>query len=154
MMLLASLFAAPVGGAEDAAVCQAMPSHSTHAAHAAHATHATHAIHAIHVEGVSAEWRPERQEIRVQSLGSVRTVGVASVRVLGRCVVKAAPKNAQPVLFGSFAAQIDDPDDENLASTRAEARAPYPGPAAVGAGPTEMYVLRTPLTLLERPPRV
>lgn len=133
MLLIASLFAAPVSGA-DLAVCQGVPSQ----------------VEAQHRESA---WVP-LHEISVRTFGSVRVREGATVRILGRCVVKAAPENPRPVLFGSFAVQIDDPDDENLASTRAEARAPFARPAAVGAGPTDMYVLRAPLSQLERPPRV
>ena len=133
MLLIASLFAAPVSGA-DSAVCQGVPSQAQ-------------------VQHLDGAWAP-LHEISVRTFGSLRTRKVATVRVMGRCVVKAAPENPRPVLFGSFAVQIDDPDDENLASTRAEAKAPFARPAVLGAGPKEMYVLRAPRSQLDRPPRV
>ena len=132
MLLIASLLAAPMSAA-DSAVCEAVPSHAQ----------------AQHFEGA---WAP-LHEITVRTFGSLRMREGATVRVLGRCVVKAAPENPRPVLFGSFAVQIDDPDDENLASTRAEAKAPLARSASVGAGPKDMYVLRAPRSQLERPPR-
>jgi hypothetical protein len=133
MLLIASLLAAPVSDA-NSAVCQGVPSQAQ-------------------IEQGMLDWAAPA-EISVRTFGSWRTREVATVRVLGRCVLKAAPENPQPVLFGSFAAQIDDPDDENLTSTRAEARAPYARPAAVGAEPTQLYVPRAPRSQLERPPRV
>jgi hypothetical protein len=132
MLLIASLLAAPMSRA-DSAVCEGVQGHAQ----------------AEHIEGA---WEP-RPEISVRAFGSLRTREVATVRVLGRCVVKAAPENPRPVLFGSFAVQIDDPDDENLAGTKAEAMAPLARSASVGAGPKGMYVLRAPRSQLERPPR-
>lgn len=134
LLLFASLLAAPIGASADLAVCQSVPTQMQ-------VDHRDHA------------WAPVLHEISVRTFGSVRMREVPTVRVLGRCVVKTAPENPRPVLFGSFAAQIDDSDDENLASRRVEARAPFARPTAVGAGPTEIYVLRAPIAQLERPPR-
>jgi hypothetical protein len=133
MLLIASLFAAPLGGA-DSAACQGVDSgHTTQS---------------------ELSWAPEHREITVRALGASRMRQVSSLRVLGRCVVRAAPENPQRVLFGLLGAQTDDPDDEDLASTRAEARPPFARPTPVGIRPTDVYVLRAPLTQLDRPPRV
>lgn len=135
LLLLVSLLAAPVRGAVDPAVCHGVPTQ-------AHVEHGEHA------------WAPVLHEISVRTFGAVRMREVPAVRVLGRCVVKTAPENPRPVLFGSFTAQIDDPDDEDLAGMRADPGAQFARPTAVGARPTDMYVLRAPLGPLERPPRV
>jgi hypothetical protein len=133
MLFIASLFAAPVGVA-DTAACQRAPYE--------------------HHRQTERAWEAAPDVSNVVTFGAFRTREVASLRVLGRCVLKAAPGDSQPVLFGSFTAQVDDSDDEVLARTRAEARAPVAYPVAVGAGRTAGHLPRAPLTQLERPPRV
>jgi hypothetical protein len=137
LLLIASLFAAPLGAADAVAVCQSVPSVSQFAAD--------------DVEHESAR-TPHEHSVRVYA--AFRTRDRTPLRVLGRCVVKPAPEHQQPVLFGSFTVQVDDYDDHNLASARAHTRAPFPRHAGIGVAPAEMYVLRAPRTQLERPPRV
>jgi len=143
LLFIASLFA-PSSGAAEVALCQSN----------AHQADIASIAQLEPGERIERTWAraPHQHGVRVYS--AFRTRDVAPLRVLGRCVVKPAPENQQPVLFGSFAGQIDDSDDENLANERVGSRAPFPFPLAVGAGPTDMYVLRAPRTQLERPPRV
>ena len=142
LLLIASLFA-PTNGAADVALCQT-------AAVYADSADITHIHERGHIERAWAR-TPHQHSVRVYA--SFRKRDVAPLRVLGRCVVKAAPEHQQPVLFGSFAAQVDDSDDENLTATWAATKAPFPFPSAVGARTTERYVLRAPRTQLDRPPR-
>jgi hypothetical protein len=137
LLLIASLFASPVCLANanaNANACQSVPSRA-------------------YVEHSERAWAQGSDESNVKTFGALRTRDTASLRVLGRCVVKPAPENSRPVLFGSFTAQIDDPDDEVLARTRAETDARFAHPASIGPRPTEMYVPRAAPTQLERPPR-
>ena len=152
LLFIASLFA-PTSGAADVAVCQSVPS-QVHIEHTEHVGHIVHTGRLDHLNVIERTWAPAPHQHSVRVYAAFRTRDVAPLRVLGRCVVKPAPDHQQPVLFGSFAAQVDDSDDQNLASVWAVATAPFPFPSAVGAGPTEMYVLRAPRTQLERPPRV
>jgi hypothetical protein len=130
MLFIASLFAAPTG----VSVADSVACHS--------------------VQSAAGNWAPLRHEVSVRTFGVMQRRSGSTVRVLGRCVVKAGSEHARPVLFGSSALQLDDPDDENLTSRWVEARAPFPRPTAVGTPPTALYVPRAPLTQLERPPRV
>lgn len=140
LLFIASLFA-PTNGAADVELCQTVSSHEVTAEF----------VPLGHIERTWSR-TPHRHSVSVSTGFRIRDV--APLRVLGRCVVKPAPEHQQPVLFGSFAAQVDDSDDQNLAGAWAATAAPFPFPSAVGAGPTEMYLLRAPRTQLERPPRV
>lgn len=134
LLFIISLFAAS-HGVTHVAVCQSAPG-------------------ITQVEHIERGWAPMPHPNCVHVYTAFRARDAAPLRVLGRCVLKPAPEDQQPVLFGSFALQVDQPDDENFASARAETKAPFARPAAVGARPTAMYVLRAPRTQLERPPRV
>lgn len=135
LMFIASLFATPGSATDVAAVCQTVPS----------------LAHAVHIE---REWARSPHQHGVRVYAAIRTRDVAPLRVLGRCVLKPAPEHQERLLFGSVALQIDDQDDDRLASGHNDSEGPFPDPAVVGARRTEMYVMRAPRTQLERPPRV
>ena len=109
---------------------------------------------ASHAADESNAWVAASSEVSVRAYGSLRAREVPSLRVLGRCVVKAAPENAQPVLYVPFASPLDDSDDEDLASAWAEAKPPFGQPAAPGVSPEARDALRVSVGQLERPPRV
>ena len=96
---------------------------------------------------------PASNEVRVHAFGVMRTHELPSVRVLGRCVVKNGPENAQPVLY-VFGSPLDSPDDQDLAEARPEAQRLYGVPTAHGVGPADLPALLASVTQLERPPRV
>lgn len=143
MLFIASFFATPVGVAQAHAdsSCQSI----------ALAVHAN-AAHAA--DNSDNTWLPVSHEVRVRAYGSLRARDVASVRVLGRCVVKAAPENAQPVLYVPFASQLDNSDDEDLASARPEIKPQFGLTAALGIGPANLVAPCASVGQLERPPRV
>lgn len=135
MLFIVSLFAAPIGFAHsDAQLQSAQP--------------VTTACHS------DSEWRPASYEISVRAYGATRTREVASVRVLGRCVVKNAPEGAHPVLYVPFGSQLDNSDDQDVAAPRAESKTQYGQPAVLGLGPADLHDLLASVTQLERPPRV
>lgn len=137
MLFIVSLFAAPIGFA-NADAHAATPAAST----------------ATCRSQSESEWRPASYEVRVRAYGAVRTREVASVRVLGRCVVKNAPEGAQPVLYVPFGSQLDNSDDQDVAAARAESKVQFGQPSALGLGPSDLHDLLACVTQLERPPRV
>lgn len=137
MLLIASLFASPIGvghAQPDACACQSQ-------------THDRSATHEV-------VWVPANAEVRVHGYASLRARDVSSVRVLGRCVVKNAPEDAQPVLYVPFGSPLDNPDDQDLADTRTETRAQFGQPEARGVGPADLHALHALVIQLDRPPRV
>jgi hypothetical protein len=135
MLFIVSLFAAPIGFAN------------------AHADTAATTAATCRSQSES-QWQPATHEVRVRAYGAVRAREVASVRVLGRCVVKNAPEGAQPVLYVPFGSQLDNSDDQDVAAARAESKGEFGQPAALGLGPADLHDLRASVTQLERPPRV
>jgi hypothetical protein len=113
---------------------------------------ATAASHAA--DANNNAWLPASSEVSLRAYGSLRAREIAPVRVLGHCIVKAAPENAQPVLYVPFASQLDDSDDEDLASTSTEAETTFGHPAKPAVGPAALVALRASVGQLERPPRV
>jgi hypothetical protein len=146
LLFIASLFA-PTNGAADVELCQAAPSHMNFSV-------TSDIARLDRPEHIQRTWARTPHQHSVRVFAGFRARDTAPLRVLGRCAMKPAPEHQQPVLFGSFAIQVDDSDDQNLASAWAAATLRFPFPSAVGARATETFVLRAPRTQLERPPRV
>jgi hypothetical protein len=146
LLFIASLFA-PTNGGADVELCQTAPSDVIAAV-------TSDIARLDRPEHIERTWARPPHQYSVRVYAGFRARDTAPLRVLGRCVVKPAPEHQQPVLFGSFAVQVDDSDDQNLAGAWAAATVPFPVASAVGARATEMYVIRAPRTQLERPPRV
>jgi hypothetical protein len=139
MLFIASFFGTPVDVADT---------------HAQVNTDACHSSSPAHEPLSRFAWQPASYEVSVHAYGAVRTREVATVRVIGRCVVKNAPENAQPVLYVPFGSQLDNSDDEDLAAAHSETTAQFGRPAALGPGPADLHALIASVTQLERPPRV
>lgn len=139
VLLLASLFASPVGGADGA--CQPTASETCVSSEA------------FPQQG-GLVWSPSSHRRGVRVYDVLRVRGGAPLRVVGRFAFKTGPEEPAPEFIGWSSPQFDQSNRDHVVDARAEEKPAFPRAVAVGLLPTEVYDLRAPVTALERPPRV
>jgi hypothetical protein len=108
---------------------------------------------AIAHQGPSGCALPARQG-SVPVYGIVQARGGAPLRVVGRQAFKNGTESAKRMLLDRFSSLVDQPQRDKLLGARTQAMARSPHPVSVSMWPTCVYVLRAPITSLDRPPRV
>lgn len=140
LLLLASVFASPLG-AVDSDACQRLARDMCESCEAA-----------PHDGGHG--WAPRSQRIGVRVYDVLRARGSAPLRVVGRFAFKTGPEEPTPELMGWPPTHVDKSHQVNLVGAHTADKPAFPRPVVLGFRPTEMHLLRAPVSQLERPPRV